>query len=49
MERIYCEVNCGASMTLQDKGMNRIRSTCVVLLFYVHGKHLRSCQDGQFT
>ena len=19
----------------------------VVLLFYVHGKHLRSCQDGQ--
>ena len=21
----------------------------VVLLFYVHGKHLRSCRDGQFT
>ena len=21
----------------------------VVLLFYVHGKHLRSCQDGQLT
>ena len=21
----------------------------VVLLFYVHGKHLRSCQDGQVT
>ena len=20
----------------------------VVLLFYVHGKHLRSCRDGQF-
>ena len=22
---------------------------CIVLLFYVHGKHLRSCQDGQLT
>ena len=21
----------------------------VVLLFYVHGKHLRSCHDGQLT
>ena len=21
----------------------------VALLFYVHGKHLRSCRDGQFT
>ena len=21
----------------------------VVLLFYVHGKHLRSCRDPQFT
>ena len=21
----------------------------VDLLFYVHGKHLRSCQDGQLT
>ena len=25
------------------------RGTIVVLLFYVHGKHLRSCRDGQFT
>ena len=22
---------------------------CIVLLFYVHGKHLRSCRDGQLT
>ena len=21
----------------------------VVLLFYVHGKHLRTCRDGQLT
>ena len=24
-------------------------SFVVVLLFYVHGKHLRSCRDGQLT
>ena len=24
-------------------------SWLVVLLFYVHGKHLRSCRDGQLT
>ena len=23
--------------------------TVVVLLFYVHGKHLMSCRDGQLT
>ena len=22
---------------------------CIVLLFYVHGKHLRSYRDGQLT
>ena len=25
------------------------RCCCIVLLFYVHGKHLRSCRDGQLT
>ena len=26
------------------------RGRCIVaLLFYVHGKHLRSCRDGQLT
>ena len=25
------------------------RVVVVVLLFYVHGKHLRSCRDGQLT
>ena len=28
---------------------NRSRWICIVLLFYVHGKHLRSCRDGQLT
>ena len=28
------------------KGHN---SVFFVLLFYVHGKHLRSCRDGQLT
>ena len=26
-----------------------LRNIVVVLLFYVHGKHLRSCLDGQLT
>ena len=29
--------------------LNRIPCTGFVLLFYVHGKHLRSCRDGQLT
>ena len=24
-----------------------VEKVCVALLFYVHGKHLRSCRDGQ--
>ena len=30
-------------------GMTVERVVVVVLLFYVHGKHLRSCRDGQLT
>ena len=26
-----------------------LKVVVVVLLFYVHGKHLRSCRDGQLT
>ena len=33
--------------------LNTLQNTWVVvvvaLLFYVHGKHLRSCRDGQLT
>ena len=25
------------------------KKNVVALLFYIHGKHLRSCQDGQLT
>ena len=28
---------------------NNNNNTVIVLLFYVHGKHLRSCRDGQLT
>ena len=24
-------------------------ASCIVILFYVHGKHPRSCRDGQLT
>ena len=29
--------------------LSRFSAGCVALLFYVHGKHLRSCRDGQLT
>ena len=29
--------------------VGRLVVVVVVLLFYVHGKHLRSCRDGQLT
>ena len=29
--------------------VNKIVVVVVALLFYVHGKHLRSCRDGQLT
>ena len=29
--------------------LNFVSCIVVVLLFYVHGKHLRSCRDGQLT
>ena len=33
-------------MVMVNKGDHLV---VVVLLFYVHGKHLRSCRDGQLT
>ena len=47
--------NARTEITDQDKTRpwlfktNNIISYVVALLFYVHGKHLRSCQDGQLT
>ena len=35
-------------MAKTDKGPPLV-VVVVVLLFYVHGKHLRSCRDGQLT
>ena len=41
----FTEVN---QNTLQ-KQSSRSMVVVVALLFYVHGKHLRSCLDGQLT
>ena len=30
-------------------GLGEREIVVVALLFYVHGKHLRSCRDGQLT
>ena len=32
-----------------DKASTCIIVVVVVLLFYTHGKHLRSCQEGQLS
>ena len=39
--------SCFAS--LENKGKNDVVVVVVVLLFYAHGKYLRSCRDGQLT
>ena len=28
---------------------NFVVACCCIVVFYVHGKHLRSCRDGQVT
>ena len=38
-----------ASVDVKQQNNNNIDVIVVVLLFYVHGKHLRSCRDGQLT
>ena len=38
----------GRRLDIIDKGGSRC-VVVVVLLFYDHGKHLRSCRDGQLT
>ena len=35
--------------SLKFKKFKFIGSVVVLVLFYVHGKHLRSCRDGQLT
>ena len=34
---------------IQDDFQHDFARMTVALLFYVHGKHLRSCRDGQLT
>ena len=33
----------------QHSKVHKVIVAFVALLFYVHGKHLRSCRDGQLT
>ena len=32
-----------------EAGLCHAATVVIVVLFYVHGKHLRSCRDGQLT
>ena len=42
---------CTLRKTIPELSLRKVRigANAVVLLFYVHGKHLRSCRDGQLT
>ena len=40
---------CMICVVTNCKVDNTGKAVVVVLLFYVHGKHLRSCRDGQLT
>ena len=42
----YYEINYPGQSA---KAIGKVCCIVVVLLFYVHGKHLRSCRDGQLT
>ena len=47
-----CELNwAGSSESNPVLGtvVSAFQDVVVALLFYVHGKHLRSCRDGQLT
>ena len=41
--------SCTSSSSYINKDNKIDKFIVVVLLFNVHGKHLRSCQDGQLT
>ena len=44
------DISCYVSSESSSFGPNVLNFFVVVaLLFYVHGKHLRSCRDGQLT
>ena len=55
--KVSCKFIRGAPKTFMGYGngveMEGTLICCIVvivaLLFYVHGKHLRSCRDGQLT
>ena len=37
------------SNLIEAANYTKIDTISIALLFYVHGKHLRSCRDGQLT
>ena len=43
-----CRVYMNSNITFRSAFLHEL-VVLVVLLFYVHGKHLRSCRDGQLT
>ena len=49
---MYCDLDKHASISNVEYVLMLITAdvvVAVVLLFYIRGKHLRSCRDGQLT
>ena len=50
MVRVGCAHGVKSQLIVVQGKMTAVRFfLLVVLLFYVHGKHLRPCRDGQLT
>ena len=49
LDQLKKEEAAAITFILLDRSKVVTLAVVVVLLFYVHGKHLRSCRDGQLT
>ena len=47
--QLFRDWHCTYMVSRQLSIKKESRIVVVILLFYVHGKHLRSCWDGQLT
>ena len=48
-QRNGLNITASSGTRTQDHKLSFVVVVVVALLFYVHGKHLRSCRDGQLT
>ena len=46
---LFLKINSSKLRPVKERKLENTNVYVVVFLFYVHGKHLRSCRDGQLT